>query len=105
MLDYTDAKLAEEVAFGGGYGRAASYLLTVDEGIRSAIVTEAHIRSNVIGERYADAVWSVVDGVKRSGTAYPFSYTETNRAMLARERAAREVTGRFVPESFTSVWK
>jgi hypothetical protein len=89
---YTDAALTESAAqtiggsFGNkptGYARAAGYLLTVPEEVRSQVASEARIRSNVIGGRYADQVHTVVTNWLAGRQGFP--YLEANRAMLARE--------------------
>lgn len=41
-----------------GYARAASYLIDVPAFARQAVVSDAHIQSNMCGGRYADAVWT-----------------------------------------------
>jgi len=84
-----------------GFARAAEALLTVTEvpegadlrQVRADIDDEAHIQSNVAGGVYSRNVESQVHWAQRtlaSGHLPTFPYAEANRAMLLREKAARD---------------
>lgn len=86
---YGDLALQIEVEFsGGGFARAAGYLLQAPIEHRSAIVGEAHTITNMVGGRYADRVSEVVQSVKRGNLR--FTYTERALEIARTERDNRD---------------
>jgi hypothetical protein len=85
----SDLAMQIEATFGGGgFARAASYLLEVPAEHRSAVIGEAHVIENMVGGRYADRVWEVVQSVKRGDLR--FTYTERAREIARVERENRD---------------
>ncbi len=99
-LPYSDEAMQAKVAMGGGWGRAAGYLLQLtDQNEREAVDSEAHTAANMLGGRYADHVYSIVQSFKRGNKSLPC--TKANYDMLAREKAVREATGNFYVEPWS----
>lgn len=97
--DRLNTILAEGASKHGlGYFNMAKALIQVPEEARDDIVSEATIRNNVSG----GGTWSgaIAQCVRQylAGTLN-YDHTKANYEMLARERAARDRTGIFVPET------
>lgn len=93
LAAYTDEGLHATITnphSGRGYQNAAEYLLLLpnDPQLRYDIVGEAHIAQNVSGGIYSGVVYTQVRRWLNGGRGFP--YREANRAMLAREEAARD---------------
>lgn len=96
---YSDEWVTQQVAKGGGFGRAAGYLGQVaDPEIRRALDTEGNIQANMIGGRYADAVHSVVQAYLSTGKV-PDTYTRRNREIIEDERRERAARNRAMAET------
>jgi hypothetical protein len=88
----TDEALKATQKKGGGWGRAAGYLLELPVAQREAAETEGTIFGNVSpGWRYADAIRHTVQKFQRGNTATPL--TDWNRDGLERERNGTLVPG------------
>jgi hypothetical protein len=72
-------------------------MLQVPESVRADVKSDGTIDANVGGGRYADGIRRAVDTWNRGDRSLKF--VAANREMLAREREARDQTGRFVPET------
>jgi hypothetical protein len=86
-MNLTDAGLNEEIARGGGYGRAAGYLIQLPEGQREAAYSEGTIQANMSGDRMASGVYTVVRRFLSGDTSTPL--TDWNREMCAKEREGK----------------
>ncbi len=88
-IDYSDEALRADAqtSSSAGHARAAGYLLSAPEQAREQCVTEGWIMSAVTGQRYADGVYAAI---QRYTIHQDFPYTEANRAMLEREKAAAD---------------